>query len=344
LWANAHGAFPIGLVLVGAYLAGNCLRLIHCPLEQMAPCRRKIATLAWLLAVCSLGSLLNPNGWNLHAQILHYLRQPSLVGRVSEFLSPNFHNPIVRGFELELLVLALVLLVLRPRLTATELLLIGGWGYAALHSLRMIPVFSLVVIPILADHLNAFLRGSDTAGWRAYRQLSARVAAIHGGAGGLALVAASLIGVVLAMSPPWPPGARPWLATQPRASAFPVNAVKFVREHSEALRGGMFSVDYWGSYLLFALPEHKVFVYSLHELYSGEVLADYIDCVTLKPGWSGLFDKYDVGWAILPADHRLVSLLSLDRHWKEIHRDAVAVIYLRQPPATAASPDRSRTF
>ena len=44
-------------------------------------------TLALLAAACLLASLLNPNGWKLHAQIANFLRTPELSSLANEFRS-----------------------------------------------------------------------------------------------------------------------------------------------------------------------------------------------------------------------------------------------------------------
>src|SRR5262245_42359267 len=65
LWVNLHGAFPIGLVLIGCYLLAGAV-------EEVS--RRKWEGLrqrrVWLLAGCLVGSLLatllNPYGWRVY--------------------------------------------------------------------------------------------------------------------------------------------------------------------------------------------------------------------------------------------------------------------------------------
>ena len=51
-----------------------------------------------VVGACLLASLLNPNGWQLHAQILGFLRSPVVATYANEFRSPNFHSTAMRGF------------------------------------------------------------------------------------------------------------------------------------------------------------------------------------------------------------------------------------------------------
>ncbi len=320
LWVNLHGAFFIGFVLIGCYVVAAIIGRVP---------RVRLQALLGLLAACLVVSLLNPNGWKLHAMILEYLWHPRFVGGVNEFLSPNFHSPTVRGFEVQLLVLGLTLLVARPRLTVPEIVLTGVWGYFALHSMRNIPIFCLVLTPILAAHLQVFLRQIDAAWIRSYWRVSADVATINRAAGGHLLAGAVIVGLLLALVVPRSSGGRPLLTTEPQPSRFPVEAVKFVRAQPGTVRGEMFSTDYWGSYLTLTLPEHKVFVDSRLDFYITDFIKEYVQVATVKPGWADLLDKYGVNWALLPADHRLSVMLGLHSQWQEVYRDEVAVIYAR---------------
>src|SRR5207249_4917572 len=133
---------------------------------------RRSLSLAGVLIACVVASLVNPNGWKLHAQVIEFLRTPALAGLTNEFRSPNFHTGGARGLVVLLLVVAGLLLVARPRLSVTELLLLGGWGYFALHSVRNVPIFAIVATPILAGHWNSFLGGLREG---LYRRISTRV-------------------------------------------------------------------------------------------------------------------------------------------------------------------------
>jgi hypothetical protein len=302
LWVNLHGAFVVGFGLLACHLVGNC---------QHRP-RRRI--LLGVLAACLLASLLNPNGWKLHGHVVNFIRLPALTVYDAEFRSPNSHAPATQGFVLLGLVLVLVLTVVRPRLAATDITLLGAWGFFALHSARNIPIFTLVTLPILHEHLGQWLHERRTAGWRPVPPPLSR------------WLAATLGVVFLAAVLMW--ARRPLEATRER---FPVAAVDFVQRHPGQVRGNMFNAYGWGSYLLRALPQEKVFVDSRNDFYGPEFMKEFDTVHDLQPGWEQVFEKYQVGWTILPAEHRLNSLLALQTNeWQEVHRDDVAVIYSRR--------------
>jgi hypothetical protein len=332
LWANLHGAFPNGLVLIGLYLAGNAIGWRRAAPQERAAAMRKLKSLAALLAACGLATLVNPNGWHLHAIIFGYLKPGSLAGMVNEFASPNFHLPEMRGFLLMLLLLGVLLLAARPVLPPVEVLLLAAWGWFALHSVRNVPIFALVAAPILAGHFNRVLADAPAGPLlEAYRRLSARLRAMDGTADGRALVAAAVLGVTLAAAKPVLAGGAPLLPTGILASEFPVAAVAWLREEGDGLSGEMFSTDVWGSYVAWAAPERRVFMDSRHEFYGIELINDYYEITSLGPRWRETLEQYRIGWTLLPAAHALNQALELSPHWSCVYRDAVAAVYHRAP-------------
>jgi hypothetical protein len=93
----------------------------------------------------------------------------------------------------------------------------------------------------------------------------------------------------------------------------------------------MFNDYGWGGYLIYALPERKVFVDGRNDFYGEELLDEFATVNTPKPGWDAVLAKYHVGWTILPTGHPLNTILSLRTDWKQVYADDVCVIYTRKP-------------
>ena len=301
LWTNLHGAFFTGFVLIGIYLVGTCSR-----------------TFGWVMLTCLAASLINPNGWRLHEQVLQFLRTPELAGMANEFRSPNFHSGGTRGFVLELLVLGGMLLVVRPKLSHTEILLLGIWGYFALHSVRNVPIFALVATPILARHWNAYLQSQDA---QLYRRLSTRATELQRSADGR-MLAVVLVAAILAGTH--------FLKTELLPSRFPVAAVNWLKTNETMVTGEMFNDYGWGGYLMWELPGRKVFTDGRNDFYGKELVDEFNTVDDTKPGWEAVFDKYRVGWTILPVNHSLNALLAMKPGWQREYGDDVAVIYVRR--------------
>ncbi len=331
LWANLHGAFFTGFVLIGIYLAGGFLALANCPAPRRPPIWSKIRTLTLLTAACLLVSFINPNGWTLHAHVLSFLRTPALAGFTNEFRSPNFHSGGTTGFLLELALLGILLVAVRPRLSPIDLLMISVWGYFALHSARNVPIFALVVTPILATHFNASLRAAPESRFMSrFRAISNNVTELQSMAGGRALVVAACVAVLLVMVIPHHGGGQPILTTEILTNRFPVAAVRFLQSHADLVRGQMFNEYAWGGYLMLVMPERKVFIDGRNDFYGEALIREFNEVDDLKPGWERVFEKYRVDWTILPPKHGLTALLALRADWKRVYADDVAVIYTRR--------------
>ena len=328
LWVNLHAGFLTGLTLIGIYFLGSGLGFLTRNAEQRAIAQRRMVVLALLGVSCAVAALVNPNGWKLYAYIIEFLRLPKLVGFVNEFRSPSFHSNAMRGFLLILLVLALILIVTHARLGWTEMLLIGWSGYAALCWARNVPIFAIVVTPILAWHLNSWLRRlQNSALLTRYRNLCGNVNEIDGRADGRWLAVAAVAILILVMAKPRLAGGEPILETGLLTNRFPVAAVQFLQQNPTAVHGEMFNDYGWGGYFILALPDHKVFVDARNDFYGAELIQDFVTVNRANPGWDGVLQKYHVGWTILPRAHPLNQLLALRKDWSLSYTDEVATIY-----------------
>jgi len=326
LWVNLHGGFVLGLVLLAMYAIGNSIEAWRQPIRP-----GKSRTLLVLLLVCSLASLANPSGWKLHAQILDFMRSRELSTATTEFASPNFHTVGMRGFLLLLLLLGAALLIIRPRLDATDVLLVGGWGCFALLSARNVPIFALIVTPLLAQWINEFLQANDHSRWcRLYRGWVSRVITSNGTAG-TAIVIAVVAGVMLVMAKPAIAGGAPVLVTDFPPDRYPTAVVGYLRAHPDMVRGEMFNYFLWGGYLEFAIPERKPFIDSRNVLYGLNLLHDFRTINEPKPGWQALFARYNVGWTLLPVQHPLNRILELSPHWSLVFSNQQALVFSHVP-------------
>ena len=329
VWVNFHAGAFTGLTLIGVYLVGQGAGLLDAD-DGRRVAVHNMAVLALLGVSCALATLLNPNGWGLHLYIAKFLSHPALVNSVNEFRSPNFHSAGMRGFLLLLLVLFVILVMARSRLNFTEVLLIGWCGYGALHWARNVPVFAIVVTPILAGHLNAFVRDLPETGWVSrYRKVSRDISSLgHPSTARWIVLTAALVPVLMAAKPRLL-GGQPVLLTELLANRFPVAATKFLAAHPRAVSGEMFNDYGWGGYLVLAAPDRKVFIDGRNDFYGETLVKEFNEVNEVRPGWEAVFQKFGVGWTILPRSHALNIVLALDPGWRLVYTDEVATIYGR---------------
>jgi hypothetical protein len=326
LWVNLHGAFMTGLVLIAMHALGTAIDA-----RRHGTFRGKSMILTGLLLTCGVASLANPNGWGLHTHIFSFMQSRELSTVTTEFASPNFHTVGARGFLLLLFLLAAALMIIRPKLCATDVLLIGGWGCLALFSARNVPLFALVVTPLLAQWLTESMQANPDSWWGPlYRESTARVSAARQAVDDATVIAVVLC-LLLVVAKPKIAGGEPLLMTDFPPSRYPTAVVDYLRTYPDAVHGEMFNCFLWGGYLEFALPERKPFIDSRTDSYGVGLVREFRTANEPKPGWEAVFAKYNVGWTILPVQHPLNRVLELSPHWSRVFSNQQALVFSRVP-------------
>ena len=165
------------------------------------------------------------------------------------------------------------------------------------------PIFALIVTPILAEHLSAALSDTQYLTWTSpFRRVSGDIAALNRTAGHTSLLIMAVIAILVVFAKPRLVGGRALVETEPLTNRFPVASVKYLRAHPEVVTGEMFNDYAWGGYLILYLPERKVFIDGRNDFYGETLLRDFTDVNRLNPAWEAVLTKYHVGWTILPRD------------------------------------------
>ncbi len=318
LWANLHGAFIAGLVIWALVFLGEML--------ENQKNWNQLRVLIWIGLSSLLASLFNPDGVGIWKTGLGFLGNQYLVSHTAEYLPPNFQDP---SFWLFLGVIVLSIFILgmsQRRIKYAHLFLLGSWTAMALYSARNIPLYIVVVIPILCD-LGAQLikegRGSSTVDW--FLDFQDRIALTEKNIqGGMITGVSILLSIFLLVT-----GVR--LDFQGAGNSFsdeifPVKAADWLEETN--LDGNGFNYFPWGGYLLYRLwPEQKVFIDGQTDFYGEELTRQYEKVITMQPGWQQIIQKYNINWVIMPADSPLAAFLNDNNEWEMIYQDQTTNIF-----------------
>jgi hypothetical protein len=323
LWVNLHAGFALGLALLALFLAGEWMeRAFRWSSSQSV---RRLKTAA-LIVVCNLLLVpLNPSGVRMFWYPIETLRSAVMHSYIAEWASPNFHRAEYWPFLLVVLgtfaTLSWSSLKVRPR----DLLLLVVTLYAGLCSIRMIPLFVLIAIPLIAKRLGNWpLRNSGT------RRPRAEVRMVLNGVIVLAMTA--FTGIHIAQV----------IQRQPQAEAhdFPVGAVAFLATH--AVPGPIFNHYDWGGYLIWKLyPSIPVFIDGRADLYEKQLLDQFADTYQFKDDWQHNLQRWSVGTVLVPMDSALATGLRSAPGWAVAYEDAQAVVLTRAARAhgTKYEPD-----
>lgn len=322
VWANLHGGFLYGLILIGVYLAGAVAELALGGNE--AAWRRRAAEYAGALGAALVGTLLNPVGPALFSHVTGYLGKRYLLQQTIEYRSPDFHQPQAQIFLLAVLLLVGLVAVSAQRPTFPRLLLLLVNLAFALYSARNIPLFAVTALPSIALAADP--------GWKRLRSLARFRRAVAAGervssTGAWSLAAA--VGLALLALAHGRVAGRDLLPTDFDATRFPVEAVQ--RARAADLQGRIFNEFGWGGYLLYAWPEQRVFIDGQTDFYGEDLARAYVQVTELRPGWREVLRAWDVSLALLPSGSPLAQELAREPGWQVWYRDGTATILRREP-------------
>jgi hypothetical protein len=308
VWVNCHGSFFLGfsvacIVLVCSFFDFRMGLLVSEPLPRHT---RKMLTMALLVSAAAL--FLNPVGVR---QVLYPLNtmfhQSIQLSSVQEWLPLTMDSGRGLGFLILLACIFLLVLVQRSLLSLDELAMLALGAWLAIGHRRMLFVFGILAAPVLSRLLTPLWDGYDAD---QDRPLPNAI-----------LIAASLLIAALGF-----PNHHN-LAEQVEAGS-PVKAVEFIEHHH--LSGPMMNDYVYGGYLLWAAPDHPVFVDGRGDVFEWSgVLAEFGRWAMLQENPNTLLDKYGVRFCVLSRTSPMTQVLPLLPNWKSVYSDNMSTIFVR---------------
>src|SRR5437660_5841089 len=151
LWVNLHAGFALGLALSALFLTGEWIERLLGRTQQSTP-RLRSAALVLLLDLLIVP--LNPNGLRMFSYPIATLRSAAMQNYIAEWASPNFHHAEYWPFLLVVLGTFAALSWSRAQVRPRDLLLLVVSLYAGLCSIRMMPLFVLIAVPLVSQRLG----------------------------------------------------------------------------------------------------------------------------------------------------------------------------------------------
>ena len=313
IWANTHGAFISGLVLVALYCVGAIL-------DKQTD---RAAVYSLFLVSLVITSLLNPTGISLLKNSFAYLQEGFLVDLTIEYRSPDFHNISTWPFAILLLGSLAFGWWSGRRLSLSAICLLGVWTAFALYSARNIPLYGLVAVVVLLPEVDHWLGGV----WPGIGRFLTRTDAIARQSWGWMWA----IGAVVIFMGLEANGARLDVfraGNNFNPQRFPIEAINAIE--NELPEGLMFNEFGWGGYLLYRLWPHKlVFIDAQTDFYGELLTREFLQIANAEPGWEEKLAQYDVQWIIIPPMRPLATWLAQSSEWTLGYEDETAVIWIK---------------
>ncbi len=323
LWVNTHGAFIIGIVVLGIFLGGSILQGIFT--KNWAENKVALKQYCLLIGSSLIVSLLNPDGLRIWQTIFGFLSSRYLVSHTAEYMAPVLYETGVLPFS-ALLIMGIVCLILCwKRLSIASILLLISFGFFGITSGRNIPLFIIIALPIQADcfsrlfpkfklHLDQI--NEVVPGKTQSESVSIRFEYPVGLSILILVFGAILFRFQPALSE----------RNQYSPSKYPVQAVEWLYNHPQ--QGRMFNDFMWGGYLLFRIwPDELVFIDGQTDFYGELLTRDYETITNGWEGWDRLLDHYQISWIIIPHRSPLVNKLVSSGDWTSVYADPTTAIY-----------------
>jgi hypothetical protein len=318
LWANVHGSFVMGPLLLGYAWA-----------EDLLVGRPRAARSLLVFLAGTLATLVNPYGAGVWAYAVGIGGNPGVTQMVTEWQRTSlFRMP---GAMLYPAAIAALVLLVRGRSRVS----LPAWGLAlvltlmALWAERGVAWWALGMVYLLAGVLPAGLARSEGAAIPAEAQISTAEPGLNDAylrqvrsrrAGRLNAAIAAVLVVLVIVALPW------WRPSDPLTGR--VGLVSYAPSGlAQELRGmvgtgtRVFVPQNWGSWFEWAVPEALYYVDSRFELFTPDIWADYLAYIDGQG--ADVLDLRGVDVAVVPATW------TPPQGWVKAYGDVDGGIYVR---------------
>jgi hypothetical protein len=334
LWVNLHAGFAVGLTLSALFLAGGLIERALGSVRRQSAARLRMQS--WILLLDLLIAPINPNGLRMFVYPIETLRSAAMQKYIVEWASPNFHRPEYWLFLLMVLVTFAAICWSRVPLRPRDLLLLLVSLYAGLSSIRLMPLFVLIAIPLICQRLGNWPRSDSQAlphpPMRAFR---ASLNAV------ILLAMAGFVGVHTAQVVRHEP--------QAEMQSFPADAVSYLQAHP--VDGPIFNDYGWGGYLIWKIyPPTRVFIDGRADLYATSGASEQDDPLLLdqfaktyqfKGSWRQSLDRWNIKSVLVPTDSALAVGLRGAPGWTVVYEDSQAIILVLAASSARGPTDRA---
>jgi len=317
LWANLHAGYLMGLCVVAIYIIGGLIEFIVSEVftkkNSAAPSIKSIFILSVVLIISLLAVLVNPNGVFILVYPFQTLSSQAMQQLIQEWFSPDFHQLMWQPLAWFILAFIGAGMLGKKSISITKILLTLAFGYAALSSVRHVPLFTVVAIPILAEQIDSFVRvrGEVQAPNRLLYVVTPILLFCL-----LLITSLRFIQVVKGQG-------------KSETGTFPKVAVDWIEKNQPA--GNIFNSYGWGGYIIWRLyPEYPVFIDGRADVYGDKFIFDYTDLYRANPGWEQILTENSVHLVLVEPESNLASALLQSTEWDVVFQDKISILFIKK--------------
>jgi hypothetical protein len=314
LWVQLHAGYLLGIAFIGLFLFAD---LVDWLAQRSNTHPREWLPLIAAGVACVAVVPLNPNGFTMLTFPFFVMRM-RINQTIQEWRPANFHDPHLYPFLALAVITLLAMMFSRHRYRAGQFLIYGVLLTAALKSARNLPVFCLVAVFLLAEHLS--LPSVTSHLWPSSALLRTTAAIAILAAAGFFCAHASANG----------------LAFQALAekNLYPLKAVTQIKERH--LPPNVLNDYSFGGYMIWRLyPQYQVYIDGRADLYGDDFLERYVAIYNGERDPQPFLDSTHINTVILSPSAGLTTILrmlTVQGSWKLEYEDPVAAIFVRSHP------------
>ena len=330
LWANLHGGFIAGLLLLTLVTATTAIvrwltdrqLLFTAKFDEPLFSWTDVKRLAVLTAVSATVTLLNPYGWRLYAEIVDSLSNRFMIETLQEWQPLSMAGLAGRRYAIYLAGLTAAIALWYRRVEPVRWVVGVVFLLFSFRHMRNIPFFLIVTVPFCAELLSeGMARLWRLWPWADVTARRANFAAAAVVAGALAWLGPEHMQRIILS------GTRP--AEYFKTTSYPIEAVEWIRANRNQIGQRLYNDYAYGGFLLWWMPGTRIFIDGRMPAWqSGEraILRDYMALTAMDPDFS-ILRKYSVDWALVKKQTPLEEGLARDAAWSRIYDDEKAAIY-----------------
>ena len=301
VWANAHGSFPLAIVLCFAVWTGSALDRRETAGVSKPAARERDVTVAVLLGA-GLAAV-GPLGPAVLTFPFKAFSRSEVFADIIEWQPPTYQSWAERAF---LVLVAVTAMLLARRGTWRLALPAVGFAVGGLYAQRNVVLATMVLVAVSAQLL-------PPAGTLRSRDRPALGSALAVATGGLAVLASAT-----ALSAP-----------VAGFGGYPLRALAFVE--ARGLEGRTATEMPAGNLLgLIDGPSSAVFVDDRVDMFPEEVFEDFLTLRRGRPGWDQVLDLYEIQLVVWDRAQPLASVLAASERWITVYSDAGWVVACRR--------------
>ena len=296
-WGNLHGGYALGLLLAGCVIGGSVLA--HVFGREPVLRWRDVGRLILVILISYLATAINPNGLNTLLIPFQTIGVEGLQNFISEWASPDFHEPLTQVFLVYFLALVWMMVMARRRVTLVELVTVTLFGYMAFTARRNFGPFVLVSLPVFSAQLSAIQIPDSITNW--LNRVRAKVSGPSSFSDLSRTSTNAMILFLLVIAAVM----KTIVVTQPDfiqvsiRQMYPLTAVEWMQEHLQPAR--MISDYNWGGFLLWFQPESPVFIDGRTDLYGDEIMGEWLEVAQCGENASEILQKWECAGTVVPS-------------------------------------------